>query len=175
MEVIFMKTTGIVRRVDELGRIVIPKEIRTRMKMDSGDLVDICVNDEQVVLSKFHPLERNSQLISSFCDSLKETFYSDIIITDLQQITYNTFSDDLNGCALSDDFLKRVHAFLEKEVSSLNKINLTEGYTLEKDALIYEIMLGAELYGYLLILDGMLSRKQRDLADFILKYLNRVL
>lgn len=170
-----MKTTGIVRRVDELGRIVIPKEIRTRMKMDSGDLVDICVNDEQVVLSKFHPLERNSQLISSFCDSLKETFYSDIIITDLQQITYNTFSDDLNGCALSDDFLKRVHAFLEKEVSSLNKINLTEGYTLEKDALIYEIMLGAELYGYLLILDGMLSRKQRDLADFILKYLNRVL
>lgn len=170
-----MKTTGIVRRVDELGRIVIPKEIRTRMKMDSGDLVDICVNDEQVVLSKFHPLERNSQLISSFCDSLKETFYSDIIITDLQQITYNTFSDDLNGCALSDDFLKRVNAFLDKEVSALNKINLTEGYTLEKDALIFEIMLGAELYGYLLILDGMLSRKQRDLADFILKYLNRVL
>lgn len=36
-------------------------------------------------------------------------------------------------------------------------------------------MLGSELYGYLLVLDGMLSRKQRDLADFILKYLNRVL
>lgn len=82
MEVIFMKTTGIVRRVDELGRIVIPKEIRTRMKMDSGDLVDICVNDEQVVLSKFHPLERNSQLISSFCDSLKKP----IIVTLLLQI-----------------------------------------------------------------------------------------
>lgn len=170
-----MKTTGIVRRVDELGRIVIPKEIRTRMKMDSGDLVDICINDEQVVLSKFHPLERNSQLISSFCDSLKETYYSDIIITNLQQITYNTISEDLNGCVLSEDFLKRVNAFLDKEVSSLNKINLSEGYILNKDALICEIMLGSELYGYLLILDGMLSRKQRDLADFILKYLNRVL
>lgn len=175
MEVIFMKTTGIVRRVDELGRIVIPKEIRTRMRMDSGDLVDICVSDEQVVLSKFHPLNHNSKLIASFCDSLKETFGSDIIITDLHHINYNTFSENLNGCALSDDFLKRVNAFLDQEVSSLNRISLSDGYTLDRDALIYEIMIGTEQYGYLLILDGMLGKKQRDLADFILNYLNRVL
>lgn len=48
MEVIFMKTTGIVRRIDELGRIVIPKEVRKRLRMDNGDLVDISVEEDSV-------------------------------------------------------------------------------------------------------------------------------
>ena len=47
---------GIVRRIDELGRIVIPKEVRKRLRMDSGDLVDISIEEDSVVLSKFHPL-----------------------------------------------------------------------------------------------------------------------
>ncbi|MDE5565377.1 MAG: AbrB/MazE/SpoVT family DNA-binding domain-containing protein, partial [Anaeroplasmataceae bacterium] len=106
-----MKSTGIVRRVDELGRIVIPKEIRTRMKMDSGDLVDICISEEQVVLSKFQPLDHDSQIVEAFCDSLKDTYHSDIIITDSHQILYNTLSSDLNGALLADDFLKRVNAY----------------------------------------------------------------
>ncbi|MDE5566609.1 MAG: hypothetical protein K2I77_06445, partial [Anaeroplasmataceae bacterium] len=70
---------------------------------------------------------------------------------------------------------KRVNAYLDKEISSLNRIVLAEGYTIDKDALIYEIRLDSELYGYLLVLDGMIGKKQRDLADFVLKYLNKVL
>ncbi len=170
-----MKTTGIVRRVDELGRIVIPKEIRTRMKMDSGDLVDIFVNDEHVVLSRFHPLSHDSQLVEAFCDSLKEIFNSDIIITDMHQINYNTISSDLNGAELDEDFLKRARFFLDKEISSLHRLNLSDSYTIDRDALISEIYIETELYGYLLILDGMIGKKQRDLAEFVLSYLSKIL
>ena len=48
-----MKTTGIVRRIDELGRIVIPKEMRKNLRIKTGDNLEIMVNDDTIVLKKF--------------------------------------------------------------------------------------------------------------------------
>lgn len=50
-----MRAVGIVRRVDELGRFVIPKELRHTIGIDSGDHMEIYVNGEMIVLQKFRP------------------------------------------------------------------------------------------------------------------------
>ena len=50
-----MKSIGIVRKVDELGRFVIPKELRKMLHMDCGDEVEINVNGESIVLTSFQP------------------------------------------------------------------------------------------------------------------------
>ena len=50
-----MKATGIVRNVDELGRIVIPKSMRTRMDIKCGDPIEIFVEGENILLAKFAP------------------------------------------------------------------------------------------------------------------------
>ena len=50
-----MKSTGIVRNVDELGRIVIPKEMRKRMDIANNDPVEIYVEGEKIILTKYHP------------------------------------------------------------------------------------------------------------------------
>lgn len=50
-----MKATGIVRRVDELGRIVIPKELRRTFGIDNGDPVEIFTTAEEIVLRKYQP------------------------------------------------------------------------------------------------------------------------
>ena len=50
-----MKATGIVRNIDELGRIVIPKEMRTKMDMQSGDPVEIFVDSDKIILTKYSP------------------------------------------------------------------------------------------------------------------------
>ncbi|MBO5946392.1 MAG: AbrB/MazE/SpoVT family DNA-binding domain-containing protein [Clostridia bacterium] len=50
-----MKATGIVRNVDELGRIVVPKEMRTKMDITSGDPVEIFVEGDKIVLRKYTP------------------------------------------------------------------------------------------------------------------------
>ena len=47
-----MKESGIVRRVDELGRIVIPKEIRNKLRINSGQNLEIYINNDNIVLSK---------------------------------------------------------------------------------------------------------------------------
>lgn len=50
-----MKSTGIVRNVDELGRIVIPKEMRRNMDIASSDPVEIYVEGDKIILTKYHP------------------------------------------------------------------------------------------------------------------------
>ena len=45
-----MKTTGIIRRIDELGRVVIPKEIRKNMRIDNGESLEIFVDEDNIIL-----------------------------------------------------------------------------------------------------------------------------
>lgn len=169
-----MRTMGIVRRIDELGRIVIPKEVRKRLRMDSGDLVDISIEEESVVLSKFHPLNHDQELIASFCTSVKETYQTDLIVTNLQKVVYSTLEYDLNEEPLDPEFLKRVNSYLNMEISVLNKMSLTKNYTLDRDCICYEIRVENELRGYLILLDGIISKKQKDLALFILNYFDKI-
>ena len=48
-----MKSTGIVRKVDELGRIVIPKEMRAKMNISNSDPIEIYVDGDKIILSKY--------------------------------------------------------------------------------------------------------------------------
>ncbi|KGE17599.1 AbrB/MazE/SpoVT family DNA-binding domain-containing protein [Paenibacillus wynnii] len=50
-----MKATGIVRKVDELGRVVIPIELRKTMEISNGDPVEIFVNENMIILKKYAP------------------------------------------------------------------------------------------------------------------------
>lgn len=50
-----MKATGIVRKVDELGRVVLPKELRDTFEINIKDPLEIFVDDEQIILKKYQP------------------------------------------------------------------------------------------------------------------------
>ena len=52
-----MKTTGVIRRIDELGRIVIPKEIRKNLRIKNGESVEIFVEGDSIILKKFSQIE----------------------------------------------------------------------------------------------------------------------
>lgn len=62
-----MKSTGIVRNVDELGRIVIPKEMRTKMDISSSDPIEIYVEGNRIILEKY---EQNCM----FCQNSTDLF-----------------------------------------------------------------------------------------------------
>ncbi|MCI8383806.1 MAG: AbrB/MazE/SpoVT family DNA-binding domain-containing protein [Clostridia bacterium] len=68
-----MKSTGIIRRVDELGRVVIPIEIRNQFKIVEKDPIEIYVDGSSIVLKKFEPnciFCGNNENLLSFNDSL---------------------------------------------------------------------------------------------------------
>ena len=50
-----MKATGIIRNVDELGRIVVPKEMRKKMDIANSDPVEIYVDGDKIILTKYQP------------------------------------------------------------------------------------------------------------------------
>lgn len=68
-----MKATGIVRRIDDLGRVVIPKEIRRTLKIREGDPLEIFVDrDGEVILKKYSPIGELGDFAQEYADSLHE-------------------------------------------------------------------------------------------------------
>jgi AbrB family transcriptional regulator (stage V sporulation protein T) len=66
-----MKATGIVRRIDDLGRIVIPKEIRRTMRIREGDPLEIFTdNNGDVIFKKYSPIGELSGFAAHYCDAL---------------------------------------------------------------------------------------------------------
>ncbi len=81
-----MKTTGMVRRIDELGRIVIPKEIRKQLKMTEGESVAFSLEDEKVVLTKFSMLHKISPMVQILLENLEQKYQNSFMITDDKQV-----------------------------------------------------------------------------------------
>ena len=78
-----MKATGIVRRIDDLGRVVIPKEIRRTMRIREGDPLEIFTDrDGEVIFKKYSPIGELSELAVTYCDVLTKSTEQSVIICD---------------------------------------------------------------------------------------------
>ena len=78
-----MKATGIVRRIDDLGRVVIPKEIRRTMRIREGDPLEIYTDtDGQVIFKKYSPMGELSEFAAQICDALHKTTGSIAVVCD---------------------------------------------------------------------------------------------
>lgn len=82
-----MKTTGMVRRIDELGRVVIPKEIRRTMKIKEGEEVEVFVAPQNtVVLKKYSAVNQLNDLIKSYAETVYQITQNNCFITDTEEI-----------------------------------------------------------------------------------------
>ena len=78
-----MRATGIVRRIDELGRVVIPKEIRRTLRIREGDPLEIFTDhDGEVVLKKYSPIGEIAAIARDYTDSLYRTLGHVALISD---------------------------------------------------------------------------------------------
>ncbi|MFD0621212.1 stage V sporulation protein T [Paenibacillus sp. GCM10027629] len=82
-----MKATGIVRRIDDLGRVVIPKEIRRTLRIREGDPLEIFVDrDGEVILKKYSPIGELGDFAKEYAESLFESTNHTTLITDRDNI-----------------------------------------------------------------------------------------
>lgn len=82
-----VKATGIVRRIDDLGRVVIPKEIRRTLRIREGDPLEIYVDREgEVILKKYSPVGELSDFAKEYADSLHEAIEHVILVADRDNI-----------------------------------------------------------------------------------------
>lgn len=91
-----MKSTGIVRRIDDLGRVVIPKEIRRRAGLREGDPMEIFVEDRKVIFEKYCPFGNYVEHAREYIRSFQGVAQRYVFITDTEKIVasvVHTFSD----------------------------------------------------------------------------------
>lgn len=104
-----MKATGIVRRIDDLGRVVIPKEIRRTLRIREGDPLEIFTDREgEVILKKYSPIGELSEFAKEYVESLHSSMEHVTCIADRDTIIA------MAGAPKKEMLEKRVSAALEK-------------------------------------------------------------
>ena len=81
-----MKDTGIVRRLDMLGRVVVPKEIRSVLKIDFGDQIEIWTDKDSVILKKYYPLQNIGESAEGVAKSLSAFTGHEVAVSDGERL-----------------------------------------------------------------------------------------
>ncbi len=126
-----MKATGIVRRIDNLGRIVIPKEIRKTLRIKEGDALEIYTDREgEVILKKYSPIEELSEYAKQYAESLYQILGRSIFITDMDQIiaASGVGKKEAMGQHLTVEFEKIMNT-RQQRILSINERDYVDLYT----------------------------------------------
>jgi AbrB family transcriptional regulator (stage V sporulation protein T) len=111
-----MKATGIVRRIDDLGRVVVPKEIRRVLRIREGDPLEIYTgNSGEVILKKYSPINELSQFAGEYVETINKVLGGTIIVSDTDTVIAASGSDKKN---YTD---KRIDAELDNIIQSKNR------------------------------------------------------
>lgn len=121
-----MKATGIVRRIDDLGRVVIPKEIRRTLRIREGDPLEIFVDREgEVILKKYSPINELSHFAQEYAEALFDSAHHPVLICDRDEIIA------LAGESKKDYLNKDIGSLLENAISERTQLFETENSTAE--------------------------------------------
>ncbi|MCL2337061.1 MAG: stage V sporulation protein T [Firmicutes bacterium] len=123
-----MKATGIVRRIDDLGRVVIPKEIRRTMRIREGEPLEIYVDREgEVILKKYSPINELGEFAKEYADSLYEALGHVVCIADRDEIIA------VSGGFKKDLLKKPIGNILEENINNRQAKMLDTEHSLTTD------------------------------------------
>lgn len=158
--------TGIVRKIDELGRIVIPKEIRKNLNIRNGEDVQIFIQDNSIVLKKYEKLLSMKEKADIYINNFRKLTSSDIIITDKEKV-------------ISSSVLAYIGNKIDSKIISLiDERKQEEGYflkfdtlSIEKKYLVSPIIVDADSIGSIILISDSAITDQDKLLAHILNIL----
>lgn len=123
-----MKSTGITRRIDDLGRIVIPKEIRKNLKIKENEVLEIFINNDEIILKKFSPFNDSEKVLSDYIKVINDMTGNDVIITDRDKVILSTkkLEEKLLNKKLSEyvnDLMENRNTFLSNDMKVIEVID----------------------------------------------------
>lgn len=106
-----MKDTGMIRRIDNLGRIVIPKEIRNSMLIKEGSPLEIAINNGEIVLKKYDTLNSILEIGEELCEVLYDCLHFPIVMTttSMPVVCIGMSKKNYINKALSAEVVKLIH------------------------------------------------------------------
>lgn len=152
-----MKATGIVRRIDDLGRIVIPKEIRRSFRIREGDPLEIFTDAEgEVIFKKYSPIGELSNFANQYAEVLHKSGGLPIAIMDNDHVIA------ASGLSKREVLERRVTKNLEElmenrsvhiSTNDVPPMNAIEGFD-RKANVVYPIIYGGDVSGAVALMQG---------------------
>ena len=140
-----MKPTGIVRKIDELGRIVLPKELRKCLNINTGDDFQIRLEDEKIILEKYSYLKNYEQEIISIINCfISETSYDISLVINSKIINKNNEVIDPK----LDRLIQERKIF---ECKNIEELHLNDNLIIEGKYIILPIVVNSDLLGSLIV------------------------
>lgn len=117
-------STGIVRRIDELGRIVVPKEIRKSLRIKSGDNLEIILDNDEIKLKKYSEIETLEHMANIYTEAFYNVLKYNIIVTDRDRIVSisGPLKKKYEDKELSEDIIRNIERrdnFVERKKKDL--------------------------------------------------------
>ena len=174
-----MKATGIIRRIDDLGRIVIPKEIRKNLRIKEGDNLEIFVQNEEIILKKYSMMNKINDLAQELTDAIYTFTKHNVFITDTDTVVAGSgkLKKDYLSKPISNFMvksIKRRDKLLENHFKELNFVNEEE---LECSYILSTILVNGEATGMIVIIseDEKLGDTEMQLASIVSSFMTKYL
>ncbi|MBR6613548.1 MAG: AbrB/MazE/SpoVT family DNA-binding domain-containing protein [Clostridia bacterium] len=158
-----MKSTGMIRKIDDLGRIVIPKEIRKTLKIREGDSLEIYIEGDRILLNRYAPLGDFIEDIVALSESVSNNTDSNICITDTKQVVIATgyLEKEYLYKDISKELLEKMDERILWQNKGGNKIKIIENENLSKDVnqVIMPIIYEGSVLGAVILLTNDVNKK----------------
>lgn len=173
-----MKATGVVRRIDELGRIVIPKELRRSLRIREGDSLEIYIADNSsITLKKYSVVENVKSFIKQYIDSIYYATKKDILIVDTESVVgcCGNFKKELIGRKIDLRLTDIIQTKSPKIFDKGEFIEVCDGLVISEQMYIKPITVYGDVIGACMIRNNKLTETDINIVDlssaFISKYL----
>jgi len=139
-----------IRRLDELGRIVIPKEIRNKLNFNSGDLLDLNINNDSLIIRKSNS-SINMDYVEEIINLVEYLSDFDLVLTDNDNVVAK--SSSLNDIKVGEKISKTLKELVVEHKSAvyLNGINISNNIFLEGNVYIKVLIKDSNTLGLLIL------------------------
>ena len=164
--------SGIVRKIDDLGRIVIPKELRKSLNIKNSDDLEITITDDKIILEKYYRLKNLKNTLNKYFKMLDKFLDSDFIISDKENIllTSKEYSD-LKDTKLSNKIIELLDYRKPVLENSFTFLKLTSDIELNKNYYFYPIIIDTDILGSIIIFNNKKIESKDILVVDIFSYL----
>ena len=163
-----MKATGVIRKIDSLGRIVIPKEIRRNLRINDGDSLEIYIYNDELLLKKYSMLDNLGEFATKLVDSFYKLFKKSIVITDKSKIIAS--SKNIRSNYIDKELSISIKELISNRIEYNNSLNIIIGS--EKENIYFlPIVSSYDVLGSIILIDNNIS----DIDKNYIKLLNTFL
>ena len=158
-----MKNTGVIRKIDELGRIVIPKEIRKNLNIRNGEDVQIYIEEDKIILKKYQKLLSIKESAQKYLDGFNKFLKSDIYVTDREKIIASSSKNLVN-----EGIDSKIVSLINDRRQEISKGIMFGSIKLDKFYFLYPIIVDADAIGSIIIVsDSEINDKDKMIIEIL--------